>query len=312
MAVLIVIGIAAAVGAVLGFELALRRRASTPLDTEPTERWFVSHAPSRLRGILRAADRRVAGGAATVVVFTVLFLASLAVGWIFDSIDDGSGFAHWDRSVAQWGADHATPDSVRVLDAVTQLGSTTWLLVVMAGVGAVASWRHRRIAELGYLALVGLGVTMLNNGLKWLVHRERPDIARLGSYGGWSFPSGHTAAAAACWAAMAFIAVRRTRRRRVRAIGAAVAATITIAVASTRVLLGVHWLTDVIAGAITGWTWFLLVTVLFGGRILRFGEPAERVAADRVAPAPADRPAVAPVPPEPPLGPAPRPQETAP
>jgi len=60
-------------------------------------------------------------------------------------------------------------------------------------------------------------------------------------------------------------------------------------VASSRVLLGVHWLTDVIAGAIFGWTWFVLVTVLFGGRILRFGEPAERVVEQKLTPAKEDR-----------------------
>ena len=64
---------------------------------------------------------------------------------------------------------------------------------------------------------------------------------------------------------------------------------ITLAVATTRVLLGVHWLTDVIAGAIFGWMWFVLVTVLFGGRILKFGEPAERIAEDKVTAAPEDR-----------------------
>jgi membrane-associated phospholipid phosphatase len=60
-------------------------------------------------------------------------------------------------------------------------------------------------------------------------------------------------------------------------------------VATTRVLLGVHWLTDVIAGAIVGWMWFVLVTVLFGGRILKFGEPAERIAEDKVTATPQDR-----------------------
>jgi membrane-associated phospholipid phosphatase len=64
---------------------------------------------------------------------------------------------------------------------------------------------------------------------------------------------------------------------------------ITLLVAASRVLLGVHWLTDVIAGALTGWTWFVLVTLIFGGRILRFGEPAERVADGTSTPAPVDR-----------------------
>jgi undecaprenyl-diphosphatase len=51
-------------------------------------------------------------------------------------------------------------------------------------------------------------------------------------------------------------------------------------VAATRVLLGVHWLTDVVAGLVLGWTWFAMVSVAFGGRLLRLGEPLE--AAERV------------------------------
>lgn len=295
MAVVVVVLIAVVVAAVLVFELELRRRRATPLDTERAERWFVAHAPRPLRHVLRAADRRVAGGAGTVAVFIVLFVAALAVGWIFDGIDDQEGIARWDRSAAQWGADHATRTSTRVLDAVTQLGATGYLFAAMAVLGIVESRRHRRWSELGYLAMVGIGVALLNNGLKLLVDRDRPDISRLASFGGSSFPSGHTAAAAACWAAMAFVAVRHSRRRRTRAFAATLAAVVAVAVATSRVLLGVHWLSDVVAGALTGWAWFALVTLLFGGRILRFGEPAERVGGDRVAPAPVDAPAVAPV-----------------
>ena len=56
---------------------------------------------------------------------------------------------------------------------------------------------------------------------------------------------------------------------------------IAVAVATTRVLLGVHWLTDVIAGLAMGWAWFAISSIAFGGRILRFGQPvavAESVA----------------------------------
>ena len=60
-----------------------------------------------------------------------------------------------------------------------------------------------------------------------------------------------------------------------------------MAVAASRVLLDVHWLTDVIGGLALGWAWFALCAIAFGGRLLRFGvvvEVAEELA-DSGAPA---------------------------
>ena len=51
------------------------------------------------------------------------------------------------------------------------------------------------------------------------------------------------------------------------------AALVAIVVATSRALLGVHWVSDVVAGLALGWTWFLLVAVVFGGRTQRLGDP---------------------------------------
>jgi hypothetical protein len=59
---------------------------------------------------------------------------------------------------------------------------------------------------------------------------------------------------------------------------AGLAAGIAVAVASTRVLLDVHWLSDVTAGLALGWGWFAVCAIAFGGRILRFGAAAETAA----------------------------------
>lgn len=103
---------------------------------------------------------------------------------------------------------------------------------------------------------------------------------QLGGFAGTSFPSGHATAAAASYAAFALVLSRRHTRATAAAL-AAVATAITFATAATRVLLGVHWTTDVVAGVFLGWAWFALASVAFGGRLLKFGQPvavAERLA----------------------------------
>ena len=73
----------------------------------------------------------------------------------------------------------------------------------------------------------------------------------------------------------------RRRPRAARAVLAGGAVGIAVAVAASRVLLDVHWLTDVIGGLALGWAWFALCSIAFGGRLLRFGvvaEVAEQVA----------------------------------
>jgi undecaprenyl-diphosphatase len=81
-------------------------------------------------------------------------------------------------------------------------------------------------------------------------------------------------AAAATYAGIAFVlALGLAPHWRATLSGIAVA--IAVAVACSRVLLGVHWFSDAIAGLLLGWTWFGLVAVAYGGRVLKFGAPAK-------------------------------------
>jgi undecaprenyl-diphosphatase len=160
---------------------------------------------------------------------------------------------------------------------VTKLGATVTVMAVAAVVGVVAGIRKRDPNPLLFLGVVVIGQWAINNGIKLLVRRNRPLVPHLVSAHGTSFPSGHSAAAAATYAAVALV-IGRNLPRLARAALAAGATLITIGVATSRALLGVHWLTDVIAGVAVGWGWFTLVAVAFGGRRMRFGRPAELVA----------------------------------
>jgi len=145
---------------------------------------------------------------------------------------------------------------------------------VTAVVGAV-EWRRIRGRSMWlFLALVVGGQLAIANLIKFGVERARPAIDPLASFSGSSFPSGHSVAAASCYAAMALV-MSRGRTPRMRAALAGLAAGIAAAVGTSRMLLGVHWFTDVIAGLAVGWAWFALCAIATGGRLLRFGTPVE-------------------------------------
>ena len=148
------------------------------------------------------------------------------------------------------------------------------MIVVAIGAAIIEYARTRTRAVVGFLAVVVIGQLILQNVTKVLVNRDRPDIHRLTGFSGSSFPSGHAVTTAATFAAVALL-IGRGRSQRAKALLAGAAAGLAVAVAASRVFLGVHWLTDVIAGLAMGWAWFAISSIAFGGRVLRFGQPVE-------------------------------------
>jgi undecaprenyl-diphosphatase len=132
----------------------------------------------------------------------------------------------------------------------------------------------RRLVLVAFLVVVIAGQFAVVAVVKQVVDRHRPDLLNLTGFSGASFPSGHATAAAACFMAFALV-LGRGRSPRAQAWLAGSAAGVAAAVAATRVLLGVHWFTDVLAGMLLGWAWFALCSIAFGGSLLRFGAPAE-------------------------------------
>lgn len=200
--------------------------------------------------------------AITVMILGLVFLGGL----MFDAFDRGTAFGRFDEAVAKFGSASATSTSTAILDFFTSLGGTRFVTAASVLVGVSALMKTRSWWPVAYVTAVSAGQALVNNGIKLLVQRERPAISQLADWSGASFPSGHSAAAAATFAGLAFVLVQeRSRRTRIAVVSAAVV--LAMAVAATRALLGVHWLTDVIAGVAVGWAWFLLVTALMGRRV---------------------------------------------
>ena len=281
----LVVAVLCAVGA---YVVSTRGSKVDPVDPAAEINWLVrrlGRRPRLVRFVRARMDRTTASGFALTVVFGVVFLSALGVGSLFDMVTRNAGFARFDRGVANWGATNVTPQGIRVLRIVTDFGSTPVIVLVAVIVGLLVSWRLRRPGPALFMLTVVAGQFLLSNTLKLAVGRARPDVGRFVSVSGSSFPSGHATAAAATWAAVALV-LTRGRSRRSMALTGATAALIAAAVGASRALLGAHWLTDVLAGLVLGWGWFVLVAVTFGGRALRAAAPIERVAGRTLPPRP--------------------------
>jgi membrane-associated phospholipid phosphatase len=230
-----------------------------------------------LRGRL---DPGTATGLALTLALGIAIIGGLILGVLAYLVRSNARLVELDASVGQWGADHANDRSTQLLQLVTDLASTPVTIVVIAAVAIVAMIRLPNRWILPFLVTVVLGEVVLVNTIKQLLDRVRPTFNPITETLGPSFPSGHSATAAALYAAVALVLARGSSPR-MRALLAGAAAGIAVGVACSRVMLGVHWLSDVIAGLAFGWAWFSVCAIGFGGRFLRFGAPVEE--AERVA-----------------------------
>jgi undecaprenyl-diphosphatase len=217
-------------------------------------------------------DRQTAGGLVLTVSLVLTFAVAAVVGAILDMIGGSFGLASFDDNVAHWGVHNADSAAVEILKVITYLGDTVVVVAALVAAGMIDFLRHRRVEVFAFLAAVIIGEKLIVNGLKEIIDRARPDVLQLVGWEGPSFPSGHAAAAAVAWPAIALV-LGRGSSRPLRALLAAGAALIAIAVAASRALLGVHWFTDIVAGVTVGYGWFLICAVVFGGRAQRLGDP---------------------------------------
>jgi membrane-associated phospholipid phosphatase len=209
---------------------------------------------------------------------------------------------HWspllrlDRSVAT-NLNHLVaphPGLVKVLTAVTQLGSRGVLLPLTVIVIVLLLIRRRPRLAL-YLVTTGAGALLLDPSLKSLIGRVRPVVADPIAYGqGNSFPSGHTLGATIVYGMLTLVFLPLANGRwRGWLIG--IATVLVVVVGLTRIALGVHFLSDVLAGWCLGVAWIGVTAYAFrvwrraaGHRIPELADGLEPEAAADLAPAPAE------------------------
>jgi undecaprenyl-diphosphatase len=181
---------------------------------------------------------------AALAVALAILTGAVAVGWPPLEAADAHVLAAGAAMAAHGGA-------VAVSIAVTDLGSPVAVDVFTAVAVAVLLLR-RRTRDAAYLLLVRVAALGVETTLKNLLERPRPDIVPpLTTATGFSFPSGHTTGTTALCVSLVVV-LFPVLHRRGRAVAVAVAVALSLAVGASRVLLGVHFPSDVIGGLLAG------------------------------------------------------------
>ena len=141
---------------------------------------------------------------------------------------------------------------------ITALGSATVLgLTVLAVAGFLLLQGMWRTAA--FVTVASFGGWFLNSALKQFFQRPRPDVVpHLREVMTMSFPSGHALTSAVVYLTLGALSMRIAHRRLTKFYCMAVAVLATVLIGATRVYLGVHYPTDVVAGWLIGLTWALL------------------------------------------------------
>ena len=208
-------------------------------------------------------------------------LTAIAFANIAEDYVTNDPLARWDVTFARWLAGERSTFGTDFFRVLTFLGSPAVALTI-AAVVCIALYRRGHIVAAALLPVVLGGAELLNLILKLSFHRPRPEVAfvHIDTY---SFPSGHAMISTAAYGAFAYLAwgpLRTTSRRLIVVAGTVVLVAL---ISFSRLYLGVHYLSDVLAGIAGGGFWLavsIALQITYGDRFAtRFtGSRADRLA----------------------------------
>ena len=218
--------------------------------------------------------------------FGALLLCAILSGELLGLAERPDGSTAFDNSITSWMVAHRAHGWTTLAHALSTLGSQA-VLTPLVGVLAVVLAARRRFVLAGMLIVAWGGAILLYTITKHVVHRPRPpsgiwltDVARTTS-----FPSGHAVQSLATFLALGLVVGACLPKARWP--GRVVAVILAAGVGWSRVYLGVHWTTDVLAGWLIAAVWIAVAVWLAAtARVIehrRRDEPPTRPSATRAA-----------------------------
>jgi membrane-associated phospholipid phosphatase len=213
-----------------------------------------SRTGSTRRTVVAAANRLVP---AALVVWGLYAL----LGYLITHQLKNSALTRWDASVDRTLAAHRSSGWNTVTHYATFAAETTTVIALGVVVFVLLRLRLKRWRESWFIAIALIGEVTIFVCTTLVVDRARPSVQHLdGAPPTSSFPSGHTAASVALYGSLAVLAWSASRRGWVRGLFTVLAVAVPIAVAGSRLYRGMHFPTDVMAGALLGILWLTIVS----------------------------------------------------
>ncbi len=216
---------------------------------------------------------------------TIGLLISVAGLWLFAGVTEDvihhDPLTAFDVAVLRLLRDHATNLGDRIFSAITLLGSPLAMAVLGVVVAAVLAIKRQWILLAGWFAAFA-GAGILTAALKTVIRRPRPFGAEVFLHGeSFSFPSGHALGSLIGYGMLAYLLIRMVDRQRTKTLIVGAALALVLAIGFSRLYLGVHYFSDIVAGYAAGVLW--LSACISGLEIVRrrSTQPSQPVASDQ-------------------------------
>ena len=223
-------------------------------------------------------------------IFLVAGVIVAAIGtWVFTEFAErvmSGGTQAFDEAILRWISAHHSKALTDTMLEITTLGTGTVLVMIVCVAALFLTLTKHRYSALLLLVATGGGL-ILDMVLKLQFNRPRPHVFIWGTQAfGSSFPSGHAMGATITYSTVAYLAARLHRRAWARWLTMSVALLVILLIGVSRIYLGVHYPSDVLAGIIMGLAWaaFCMATL---EAIQRFAERRAPQVKEDEEPAPA-------------------------
>ncbi|RNE66983.1 phosphatase PAP2 family protein [Cryobacterium tepidiphilum] len=203
-------------------------------------------------------------GAFILILFfgaVVAAMATFGAAKVYDAVTENDGVAGLDKPILHFAISLRSPWLDEVATLYTDLGGTVVMPIIAITAILVLSLRRKSWTPVIVIAGAGIGSLLMTIAGKDLIGRARPalEFAIPPYEHSPSFPSGHTLNATVIAGAIAYVLLLREKKQLTRILTIVVGALFALTIGLSRVYLGHHWFTDVLAAWMLGLAWLALV-----------------------------------------------------